>query len=312
MDLKALRNYDNWIGQTPSDVYWSVIRAGGWRHVFPVGIPRWASRIRQYFNLTPMTLKLLDREESKQHLGKLKKDYQTALLKGKVLYVPADLAFPETPVVKPDPNDTIETSVRAGIGEAGALSDYVYEDVRGRSIWFQMNPGGAIYHFGKEVQNPTKEAIDATIAGQEHAPVFKLVCPDGTGGSREVCIKNPFNVPHTIELASYMIEKNADGTNRKVTAWTGRTTIGAVNEEVKVADRVVTDSVAQGSYNYAETTVRGLLAHEKFDVKTDPMKRGYYVEPPDLFKLSELHFRRFPEKDPQGRPLAAQTAPAPG
>jgi hypothetical protein len=37
-------------------------------------------------------------------------------------------------------------------------------------------------------------------------------------------------------------------------------TIGAVNEEVNVADRIVNDSVAQGSYNYAETVVKGLPA----------------------------------------------------
>ena len=66
-------------------------------------------------------------------------------------------------------------------------------------------------------------------AGQEYAPVFKLVCPDGTGGSREVCIENPFNVPRKIRT-------KVDG---EFTTMVGHATIGAVNEEVKVANRIV-------------------------------------------------------------------------
>jgi hypothetical protein len=77
------------------------------------------------------------------------------------------------------------------IGTIKALSGAVYEDALGRSIWFQMSPGGAIYHFGEKIRWPTLRSIEATLDGQERAPVFKLVCPDGTGGSREVCIKNP-------------------------------------------------------------------------------------------------------------------------
>ena len=74
-DLKALKDYGNWVGETLLDVHYSVIRVGGWQTVFPGALPRWASRIRQYFNLTPMTLKLLDHEESSRHLEKA----QTAL-----------------------------------------------------------------------------------------------------------------------------------------------------------------------------------------------------------------------------------------
>ena len=91
----------------------------------------------------------------------------------------------------------------------------------------------------------------------------------------------------------------------------GHATIGAVNEVVNVANRIEKDSVAQGSYNYAETTVKGLPAHERLDVRTDPMRPGYYVVPPNLFQFAELYMRRFPEKDPQGKPLARQTGRAP-
>ena len=58
LPLEALKDYRNW--ETVSDVHYSVIRVGGWQNVFPGALPRWASRIRQYFNLTPMTLKRLD------------------------------------------------------------------------------------------------------------------------------------------------------------------------------------------------------------------------------------------------------------
>ena len=65
LDLKTLVDYGNWIGLTPWDVYYSVISAGGWQNVFPGALPRWASRIRQYFNLNPMTLKLCDQKDAR-------------------------------------------------------------------------------------------------------------------------------------------------------------------------------------------------------------------------------------------------------
>ena len=163
-------------------------------------------------------------------------------------------------------------------------------------MWFQMSPGGAIYHFGEKIEHPTLRAIQATIEGQALAPVFKLVCPDGTGGSMEVCIQNPFDVP--IRMGGQVV-------------MVGHATIGAVGEEVKVEKRLVKDSVAQGSYNYAETIEKGLPAHQRLDVNTDPMTPGYYVEPLNLFQFAELYMRRFPEYDREGKPLAAQTGPAP-
>jgi hypothetical protein len=91
----------------------------------------------------------------------------------------------------------------------------------------------------------------------------------------------------------------------------GHATIGAVNEVVNVTNRIVKDSVSQGSYNYAETVVKGLPAHERLDVNTYLMESGYYVEPSNLFQFAELYMRRFPENDPLGKPLAAQAGPAP-
>src|SRR3977135_4370533 len=295
LDLKALRDYGNWIGETAWDVHGSVMRVGGWQQVFPGAMPRWASRIRQYFNLTPMTLRLLDREESSGYLeraqtalpasarAKARRNELQSRGMGISFYAPGSSTKPGTPLVKPDPNAPIET-LSGNIGTMMAWTGDVYEDALGRSIWFQMSPGGAIYHFGEDIRAPTLRALGATHAGQEYAPVFKLVCPDGTGGSREVCIKNPFGVPRKIWTAIGGALSTTMG---------GHATMGAVNEVVNVANRIVKDSVAQGSYNYAETVVKGLPAHERLDVNPDPMKPGYYVEPANLFSRTALDSPRF-------------------
>jgi len=297
-DLKSLRDYNNWIGHTAYDVQHAVIGLGGWGNVFPGSLPRWASRIRQYFNLNPMTLRLLDENES----GSLLARAQTAIPAsnrakarrnelqsrgmGISFYAPGSSTKPGTPLRKPDPRDPIN-NMADEVATFAALTGDVYEDELGRTIWFQMVPGAAIYHLGVEVTSPTVEAISANFWGQINSPLFKLVSPDGTGGSRECCITNPADFPYKVG---------------NITEIKGRHTLGAVNETVDVTGRFVTDSVNQGSYNYAETVQQGLPAHERLDVKTDPMEQGYFVEPPNLFQfsdvglLSDLHLRRFPEK----------------
>src|SRR5882757_9022694 len=95
-------------------------------------MPLWASRIRQYFNLTPMTLKLLDPEDSKRHLENLETAYQKASQKhyaasaratayrkkvqsrgmGILAHVPGSSTTPGTPLVKPAaPNDIVNTTL---------------------------------------------------------------------------------------------------------------------------------------------------------------------------------------------------------
>lgn len=154
-----------------------------------------------------------------------------------------------------------------------------------------MDPGGAIYHYGEKPWWPGGESVwVSTFKGQKQVPVFKLVSPDGTGGSRECCITNPFDEP--FQMGKIVVPNK------------GKANIGAVNEEVKVADRMVKDPVKQGSYNYAETVDQGLAAHNRYDVDTDLMTPTFFVDPPDRF--SQLLFRRFPENDGQGKPLADQ------
>lgn len=264
LDRKKLEKYENWIGETPWDVYMAVKTVGGWQNVFLGPLPIWASRIRQYFNVNPMSLTLLDGFESKKYYEEQMAGTTVKLRVKTILGV-----------------SYIENT-KDVIGELKALSGHVYEDSSGRSIWFQTSPGAGVYHFPTLPSSPELAVITADQLGQARSPVFKLVCPDGTGGSRECVVTN-----------------------------NGRTTIGAVYEEVNLADRFVKDSVRQGSYNYAETIEKGLAAHDRLDVNTDPMRPGYFVEPPDLFQFSELYTRRFPPNDPQGRPLANQTGPAP-
>lgn len=293
MNLEELRDYSNWIGQTPYDV-WSAVKAvGGWNNVFPGRLPRWASRVRQYFNLIPTHLKLLDAEKSWLEAGYAQTGMRAANYgnrarsrgMGITVYAPGPSTKLGTMVTKPDPTIRVD-----GAGERipteGALSGSVYEGVRNQ-LWFQMAPGGGIYHTGKRVYSPTVEAIKAEIAGQSKSPVFKLVCPDGTGGSREVIIENK-----------------------------GLNTIGAVNERVYVFHRIVKHPVYQGSYNYAETIKRGYASHVRLDVDTDPMQADYYVVPKEQWQLTDAivvppAYIQFPANDPQGNSLAAQNKPAP-
>ena len=57
-----LRTYDEWVNKTANYVLRSAIAEGGWEKVFPKTddpFPDWASRIRNYFNVTPTKLKQL-------------------------------------------------------------------------------------------------------------------------------------------------------------------------------------------------------------------------------------------------------------
>jgi hypothetical protein len=296
MDLSALNDYRQWINRTPFEVHLHAINHGGWRNVFRGKMPRWASRVRNYFNLTPRKLTRLNGTASATYLKEAQKAIVAAdCAQFKRLHddSPAGKAgikrdLPKGCPAEPDPKARMDFSDT--MGTRNALSGDVYMDEL-RQIWFQMDPGGAIYHYGEKPWWPTGEAIYAsTQKGQKMVPVFKLVSPDGTGGSRECCIKNPMDVPFKIA---------------GVAGKFGQSNIGAINEEVDVSGRIVSDPVQEGSYNYAETVDQGLAAHQRLDVDTDLMLPTFFVDPPDRF--SQLLFRRFPErKDGESTPLADQ------
>jgi hypothetical protein len=262
MNIDQLREYKNWIGKSPVDVRTDVITAGGWASVFPMamtygttivgsptiepssGFPLWASRVRNYFNVTPDTLELLPPGDAAAQFREIKNRL------GIDPSIPTLLLFQK---------------------HAFALNGDVYVDGDGRP-WFEMDKMGAVYHY--RTVGPQSPEFKAAVASQTpyaKMPVFKLISPDGTGGSLELCVHN---VNHT-------------------------STIGNVGVKVEIGSWVVKQQVYRGSYNYAETVVRGLPEHEYMDVKSHKEWGDFYVNPPLDSKIGR---RRFPASA-RGKPI---------
>jgi hypothetical protein len=125
----------------------------------------------------------------------------------------------------------------------------------------------------------TRKKIKAYIKPQMMMPIFKLISPDGTGGSRELVLTNP-------------------------KGWLfGDSTIVDVLHWKYIRDRVVLQEPYEGSYNYAETISSGYDEHVKADVDTHREWPGFYINPdPD----SALKDRGFPERDGRGALLYTQ------
>jgi hypothetical protein len=301
-----LTKYGNWIGLSADALLRSVKDAGGWGNVFPKGVPRWANRLRNYFNVTPEKLRRLDSGATAAHMKRVDKVVASMHLTRvasafPVLKEGVRKAYEEkfkSKLIKIHPN-TPDAGSFDDLGESFALSGHVYEDNFGY-IWYQMSPGGTIYHWGKDPGKWTATAeavLQSPTRGQRFIPVFKLVSPDGTGGSRECCIKNDLK-SETLKLPGLPeVRSGAPHIGRAVGEW--------VN--VRQLDRVVSDPHYQGSYNYSETVETGLAAHEMRDV--EPHKRmggnySLYMDPVDRYSM--LTSRSFPALDPQGKPLADQ------
>ena len=299
MNMNELRNYRKWIGRPADEVYFAVRAAGGWKSVFPQSLPRWASKVRNYFNVFPMILQRVPEKNAKdllkhaqrfafllecheaQSYNRTYRDYRPNA-RGEL--DPPPLRVPAGCPAKAD-HDVMHTGLTDSIAVKSALSGAVYLDERNRP-WYQMAAGSTIYHWGRR---PLWAAFEAAwvdkVRGQNDTPVFKLISPDDTGGSNEVILWN-------------------DGVNAY--GWnTGSKVVGAVNERWNIRKTVVTDPVYQGSYNYSETAQVGLAAHDQRDVRPHVAGSDFYVNPKDLF--SPLASRCFPEKDLQGKPLADQT-----
>jgi hypothetical protein len=283
MDLKALQDYTNWVGRTSEEVLYSVKTEGGWAKVFPGKLPKWAHRVRNYFNVEPMHLTRLNKDLTRKHMAKISSDLDT-LQRASVRKGWKSMGFrglPEAPPGTPDP------SFFDRVAEDNALYRYVYEDELG-NIWYQMDSGGTIYHYGGDPWWPTGEGIYKYLDGQADTPVFKLVAPDDTGGSMETIIKNIQNRWAGIRM-------------------TGRWSIEEPGKTKHVAGLIITNSWHQGSYNYSETVIRGIAAHRKRDVSPHEKytNKGIYVNPPDRFMHTSE--RLFPEKaDGENEPLASQ------
>jgi hypothetical protein len=269
MDLRMLKNYEEWLKRSPAQVIDAVKNIkGGWAAVFPDRLPVWAHRVRNFFNREPRFLMRLSDSWSQSWLV----------------------------LVYKKPRDRSNESTVQKFKRIMALTDYVYRDEVSTN-WFQMSPGGAIYHF-KEIGNETKEGIYQELLGQSLTPIFKLVSPDDTGGSMETII---INRGGGIEYASFGILPAIP-----VGIKDGEV-IGDVNVPMPVVKSILEEERYQGSYNYAETVDLGNADHDRLDVTPhkDTGRYKTYVNPTDRF--APLKSRQFP-KDVKGetRPLAEQ------
>src|SRR5262249_56378487 len=70
MNLAELQDYSKWVGKNAEDVLRWVISRGGWINVFPSTLPKWASRIRNYFNITPSWFHRVDSTEARALIDK--------------------------------------------------------------------------------------------------------------------------------------------------------------------------------------------------------------------------------------------------
>ena len=245
MNISELQNYEQWIGKSPVAIRKAVIAVGGWANVFPMSIavksakkielvfPKWASRVRNYFNVTPVTLERLP-----------KGDARIAPIKNRLGYsIRISQIFQK---------------------HAFALNGDVYADEHGRA-WYEMDKVGAVYHTPGKVNR--WKLIVAYMAKYSQFPIFKLISPDDTGGSLELCVFN---------------RKRAK-------------TFGEIGEVVQVSPWLVRDEVLRGSYNYAETVVRGDQEHDYRDVQPHNEGTGFYVNPPIYSSIAD---RRFPVLKP--------------
>ena len=299
MKFDDLQKYERWINQTPHQVFFAAKTYGGWKTLFPASkpFPVWASKVRNYFNVLPTTLKrlpetnakaLLDRPTFLPFLVRARNDYwanrtyQDYKPKPWGYDPPPFKPHPQAPAKLPD--KIMKMSEKEAIALQQALSGDVYLDNLNRP-WFQMAAGSTIYHWGEHPESPTAEAVyQDTIMRQDDTPVFKLISPDDNGGSNEVIIYNQ-------EI------KDGPYNNRSKS-------IGQVNQPIDVTRAIITDPILQGSYNYSETAIMGLEEHERRDVKPHVHSSFFYVNPPDAF--SALATRRFPEFDREGKPLVGQ------
>ena len=233
-----LRDANEWVGQNAQCILDSVRRADGWKNVFPdpFPFPMWLHKLRNYFNVEPTTLRLVDKATTTIRMGEISKYGRLKGLTG-----------------------------------SRTLSGHVYVDEYNR-VWYQMGPGGSIYHWGDDPSwhAPIDAGFTHLFRGQTGIPIFKLICPDGTYGSNETIVSNE------------MERREVVGTTGRSYEVKGRPQIGDVNQTVSVKRQLITTMEHQGSYNFAETAVLGLDDHEKFDVHTHK-KDKVYIDPPDRF-----------------------------
>ena len=156
MSRDELLDYQNWVGESPLTIMKGVVAIGTWSDVFQT-VPKWLSRIRNYFNVRPRTLKRMDKDFSKLIVQRRQK-------------FTAKSFFSKTKAI-----------------EYFALNGDVYLDNEQR-LWLMMGSGGGVYHY---IEKPSNlQSVKDQFKGHKLVPIFKLVSHDPLGGSCEVCIHN--------------------------------------------------------------------------------------------------------------------------
>ena len=237
MAVSDLRNYDYWVGKSARYIKDSVLcTVKGWETVFPrTGkFPAWASVVRNYFNETPTELASVGIRDATRLVQNL--SWHT------MYSVQGTLHYPVVFVDRADRH------------------------------WFLMLPVGAAYHKGDG--SPSGWEKFKGLFTTQNNSIFKLVSPDGTGGSSELIVKNP---DETRWLAG---ENRGDYMRNKRSAWTS------------ITNNIEFSSAIRGTYNYAETLVEGFNAHSFADVEPHTRSNGNYQFPTNFSSLESRIFPR--------------------
>lgn len=245
-------DYETWVGKSAGDVLTLVKSKNGWAEVYPEGVevPMWLSRVRNFFNQRPRTIKRLGQAEA-QHIAM---------------------------------SEQSGAALGSKMGPFGyfAQAVAVYKDEAGRG-WFQTPPAGTIFHsygepgYGKMARN--------TIGGQSVTETFKLLRFDGTGGSSELILRNTAAwLAHNNKgnVISRMIDRNAHGG--------GRDFAGKTGEIVRTQGMSIVDERYAASYNFGDFYCASDATHKRFDVKTHSIQRGFYLNVNQYTPLAHRFF----------------------
>ena len=246
MGLKEeLGTYTYWRTKSPGQIIKEVGNVGGWTLVFPGELPKWAHQVRNFFNQEPTKLNFYQFNISDNSSFKL-----------------------------------LGGNVKRDFKRSLALSGVSYKD-ENYNTWLQMSPGASSYHFKHNLPIWQMSAL-LEAGGQRKTPVFKLVFLDGTKGSCETIILNPFN-------------KSEDAVGSVLGIPISGISIPIGESIIKggiVRNQIYKEPEYQGSYNYGDTIAVGSDDHERFDVTPHKKDPKGYINPFDRF--SDLFSREFP------------------
>jgi hypothetical protein len=149
-----LQDPSEWVDQNAQDILDSVKKAGGWKKVFPKGVPTWLHKVRNYFNLEPKTLRLVDKQPT---------DHACTIF---AVTVKGTVSSPNKP----------------------RLAMFISTKMPKPGIKW----GRAHHHWGGGACGAA-DAFSTQFSGSKPNSIFKLICPDGTGGSKND-VSNPGSI----------------------------------------------------------------------------------------------------------------------